>query len=478
MDSSNTTFARLAPAPPRATIEDCPTEILLEILRNVRDDGTVSKSSTRKDYYNLCLVKPFHAVATELLYYNVNNYFGSASTLTANLLLRTLLRRPGLGHLIRKFRMEALSPEHRTPISEVSKMLVTTGIMAVGLSSRDQSHWLSLLNNSDVLHDICRALILMRCPNIISFKGSYSCDITPFLEFDGNHIDNTVFSAAPFHSSQYPNALEAPSFVHLKKIDLDDFVTTTDLVALFRLPALEHLAVTELEVDQPNLPDRFEFDTGMSNIKALRFAYGYIHPQVLASMVTSCRALTSFSYTCCSDKSIYNPSLDVDLSVVVSALLVFAPILQLLELAGIESDYNNQQRYTIVSQMHYFTALQVLRLDASLFLPNSGPWPRLSSLLPGTIKHLQICNVEEDVYEALTSPTGMLSDLLTAHDPAFTLLEKWDTVLSWSFERSESWKTRTSNKEGLRRFLSARGIKFEVGGERSFTSDLFGLYCG
>jgi hypothetical protein len=69
----------------RTSIIDCPNEILLEIAKTL---------GSKRDYYSLCLVKPFKRVATELLYHAPYRY-----NLTA--LLRTVLQSPEHAALIR-----------------------------------------------------------------------------------------------------------------------------------------------------------------------------------------------------------------------------------------------------------------------------------------------------------------------------------------------------------------------------------------
>ena len=74
------------PERPLTTINDLPDEMLMEIAKHLH---------SQKDFYNLCLVKQFKRVATELLYHTC----GSPANLAK--LLRTVLQHPDLATRIR-----------------------------------------------------------------------------------------------------------------------------------------------------------------------------------------------------------------------------------------------------------------------------------------------------------------------------------------------------------------------------------------
>jgi hypothetical protein len=461
MDDSTETAARLVRAPLRAMIYHCPAEILLEIFRNLGNNRTFS--SSRKDYYNLCLIKPFHAVATELLYFSAKDDFYPSSGPITFLLLRTLLVRPELGLLIREFHALGSSGYSLLSISEADKTSFRDAIMSVGLREEDQSRWINLLDRPDDFWEVCVVLILMRCPNIITFEKSYSSLYAVF-----NDSCKISFWTALFHPHQLQDSKHVPIFANMKRIRLCEFVTPSDLVVLFRLPALAELSITGLRSKNDHLSLGLELFAGTSNIKKLEFADGYIHPHTLVTMVSACKALSSFSCTDIyyNNTSYYNHfSIDhsTDLAAVVIALFAFRDTLRHLEVTGTDLRYNHQQRGTIARLLPQFTALEDLRLDANLLLPNDKQWPRLSSVLPRNLKQLEIRNAMEGLYGALTSSPNLFSELLTPYDPALPLLQKLKISIFYASEGPgvmEMEEVCTTGELGQQ--LSARGLTVEI----------------
>jgi hypothetical protein len=71
---------------------DLPPVLLLDILKRI----PTSRHSYNRVYHGLCLIKPLHHTATELLYTN-----GASHDIDHTKLLWTVLQRPELGRLVR-----------------------------------------------------------------------------------------------------------------------------------------------------------------------------------------------------------------------------------------------------------------------------------------------------------------------------------------------------------------------------------------
>lgn len=149
--------------PPRTTVNDMPDEILLEIGKNLR---------SRKDYCSLCYIKSFQRVARELLYDSCD----VDCDLVA--LLRTALRFPELGALIRTLDLSKLSHYNvREPTPEDIEQ-IKTYVYSLGLSYSELQRWIrgcdSDVNDRHNGHfaqrGIIFALLLLNAPTISDLR--------------------------------------------------------------------------------------------------------------------------------------------------------------------------------------------------------------------------------------------------------------------------------------------------------------------
>ncbi|KAF2250159.1 hypothetical protein BU26DRAFT_564035 [Trematosphaeria pertusa] len=400
------------------TINDFPEEILLEIVKNTKDSYSWDRKAVRKNYYNLCLVKPFRRVATEFLYYRIDHLGVGLVKL-----LHTVLLHPELAALIRVLDLGWETASDISP-TKGDLDLVAEHIEKLALTAENEKSWILHLEDDWACATVYTAVLLLHAPNITVLGAPYDRDNFPVF------LDEPCFYwAAAFHRNFYAAPQPPiPKYHQLKSISIiENSIYVEDIIPIFQLQSLQYLrvsALVELRTENAWAWPSSAFGKGMSNIKVLKLDDCGIEPEAQGLMVSACRALEEFCYEpshYLTGK--YRPASGViDLNPISRALQASKLSLRKLIFhhTMISAFYDNCTM--IAHHFRDFPRLETIHLDAALIFTAESPFPKLSCILPSGIKQLCIRHTWYDLFENLMSFDGPLSDMVGTAGTVFPSL--------------------------------------------------------
>jgi hypothetical protein len=381
----------------RTSVNDCPDEILLQITKYL---------NSRRDYYYLCLVKPFQRVATELLYY---------ALFTCNLaaLLRTVLECPERAPLIRYLCIDRSGFMDCPAPSNGEMKLFEEHISDLDLYASDEKRWIKDLNSRESMFGIVSALLLLRVPKLISFNtdgtagwGSHDQSYAP-MEF-GTPVYWTI--AFPQVGDMFTRS-PPPRFEQLRKINVcGATIYIPQLASLFYLETLRELNARDVSVissrSQCNW-DSITFPNGTSGITVLRLDFCQIHESILTVVLRSCKALEILKLKA----SDFGNNRTVNFMPFSKALLRFSHCLRRLSIC--DSHYAwRDVRSPVIGCLADFEQLESLKVDFAVLFAAESSGTLLSTVLPDSIQHFQLVDTNLQFLENIKKKNGLLSNLL------------------------------------------------------------------
>jgi hypothetical protein len=371
------------------TINDLPQEMLLEIVKQIH--------GSQKALYNLCLVKPFNAAATEALYQSEHIYRTEG---TGRLLLRTLLENPKLAALVRHLRLtpscihiSLASHREELAIPPEEVELFRRAVDGLNLSdSEDSEGWKETINSRRCTGVLC-ALLMLHTPNVTSITFKDHClGWSPSDPYDVQSWDWWE-AAIPRHKSFFTSASPQP-FSRLKEMRVNDALTMIQVASIMRLPALEKLTiwgVTDGGKDSGEAtPDHWSptmFPQRSTRIRSLELSGEFIHEDALSTLIDACQGLEFFCYGPWSDQGgMYTktPRNLVSLAKVIRSLYEHQTTLH--SLALYYTGYSGP-----ISSLSGFIKLERLCIDTSLlYFDRNAPAESLRGMLPSSIRRLRL----------------------------------------------------------------------------------------
>lgn len=391
----------------RTSVIDCPDEILLKIAKTL---------CSKRDYYNLCLVKPFKRVTTELLYHSPYRY-------NMTTLLRTVLQSPERAALIRNLGICSSSCKDVSVPSEHELNFFEDRIRALDLYSDDEERWIEGLNNDESIYGVMSALLLLNVPKITEFSTDQNICWEPFVKGDEDtapaHFGTPVYWAVAFPQTGYTLTVPPPPrFENLKSITIrEERLDLPQIAPLFHLEALQELTVWEASETTSRSQcdwDLSIFPNGTSSITTLRLGWCHIHISVLAIILRSCRALEHFTYSN-SDfggtglRYGSGPVKTVDFSPVRKALLRFIHSLRSLIIYSVGLRYSDA--WKPIGSLTDFEQLESLKVDFAVLFLSGSSGAMLSTFLPRSIQRFRMRDTNWRFLENMTHKDGLLSDL-------------------------------------------------------------------
>jgi len=417
---------------------------------------------SQKDFYNLCLVKQFRRVATELLYHTC----GSPANLAK--LLRTVLQHPDLATRIRDLELtyERNMQAQVTVAVEESELFIRH-FKAIGLRPMRQVRWIDALKNVETLSGFIRAALLVHAPNLISM-AFYARTIWLGRDFTKppESVDLDNFWKMMLHPTITAlGSLPSPNFHNLRKIFINDKpIHVSRIAPLFYLKSLRELYARDIH--EESSPENTSwnpktFPSGLSGITSLVFDLCNFHPRVLRLLLSACKALEKFR---CLDSC---PNESWDIGPIGSALQKFRKDLRVLSIY--QSQLNERSsEMAMLGSLADFERLELLDINFALFFFSGTGVPEFSNLLPSSIKQIRLFNVRRiPFFEQVVSQDGLVSDFVRNSNTVLPNLNNISVGLVWY----DNWEGGDLNDDGSARYemepaiekeLEIRGIKFEA----------------
>jgi hypothetical protein len=300
------------PAPPCSTpmkLEGLPDEIQVEIFGNLSTPYlSTPHLSLSMDLYNLCLVKLFNRIRTELLY---QDFLGICPRRIYEI-VRTLVERPDLGLFVKNLDIEDIVILHEEdglryrdiPLETTANLV--RYIKSLGIPRMMQRYWLDALNNEATCGFILIAILLPLTPNVTSwdFRTVHHWKLFPSDKLCPPHLNNCYFWSVALPQLGYqPMTRPLPSLHTLKRIEIRSYENSelrmSQLAPLFNISSLERLVIHDFFDENP--PSTWTWNLGHfqeqgSNIKYLDLWRVAIHPESVALIIRACKALEVFQY--------------------------------------------------------------------------------------------------------------------------------------------------------------------------------------
>jgi hypothetical protein len=438
------------------SIIDCPDEVLLQITKYLK---------SRRDYYNLCLVKPFQRVATELLYYGLY---------TCNLaaLLRTVLECPERAPLIRYLCIDRYGFMECPDPSNDEMKLFEEHIRDLDLYASDEKRWIKDLNSRESMFGIVSALLLLRVPKLITFNTDGTAGWGPNVQ---SHAP-MEFGTPVYWTIAFPQVGDMftrsppPRFEQLRKINVcGATVYIPQLASLFYLETLRELNARDVTVTSSSSEcnwDSIMFPNGTSGITALRLDLCEVHESILTMILRSCKALEILKL-----KAIEFGSLRaVNFMPFSKALLRFSNCLRRLSICYSWLVWRHV-RSPVIGCLKDFEQLQSLKIDFAVLFPAESSGALLSTVLPNSIQHFQLVDTNLQFLENIKKKNGLLSNLLGNSTSILPHLQY--VGLECGEDLSPDYPRRIHYKDKrLLRELEQRGLKsYQYGQEWNPESD-------
>ncbi|KAF1948655.1 hypothetical protein CC80DRAFT_299727 [Byssothecium circinans] len=409
-------------------LEDLSQEILLEIVKSIH---------SAKDWYNLCLVKPFRPAATELLYREANFYDHNPA-----LLLRTVLEYPKLAVLIRILDFRSYGEFEKHPIPSDSGISgFTAAVRALNLPAEDEARWITHLQEifseerdhmrrlsqyrdsfsrahsatrqrktslkRDAYLDAIHGLVLLHTPNVKQIWLDQSVTRSPFLPTNSSHTYSQWWAVAfPSPACSLP-FINRPSYGKLNSVSISTGgLQLKELASLFKLEALQELKMFGLKESKASEDWAWDantfFEEDMSNIKSLTLTGAHIHLDAFKLIIRCCKSLRIFSY---GDHGFWVKGFNVDYAHIANSLQKHKGSLQELEVRLVKA------RTSVKDMLVKSTGLETLSLDfKGLYLDQDRP--TITELVPPNLQLLRITEIRRKSMPGLLDPSGPLSPLL------------------------------------------------------------------
>jgi hypothetical protein len=213
------------------------------------------------------------------------------------------------------------------------------------------------------------------------------------------------------------------------------------------------------------------FPEGASNVQRLKLYGEHLHADVLALLITSCKALRHFSYSQFSnsggncrpwnDEPHYKKqSLVIDFRVIIRALQQHHNIWRTLAIYNTGATDEKSATGWASASLAGLEKLEKVCLDASVLFEQTH-WPRLDKVLPAYLNFLRLENTWSTLMNDFEERDGMLSVLESATKtfPALGIIDIQIDEEFWNREVANTWHVGMSTATSTITSFTISGVK-------------------